>query len=126
MIGTPYYIAPEILKGKGCQKSDVWSVGVISYVLVSGNPPFNGETELEILKKVKAGYISFMNPVFEGISSLCKDFLSFILNPDPKERPSAQQVLDHPFMKRTHDASKATVINDSAMQALNNLANFQA
>ena len=72
MIGTPYYIAPEILRGKGCQKSDIWSVGVIAYICLSGTPPFNGESEREILKKVKNGEISFQSPVWESISTLAK------------------------------------------------------
>ena len=53
MYGTPYYIAPEILNGTYTEKCDVWSIGVIVYIMLSGKPPFQGNTEDAILTAVK-------------------------------------------------------------------------
>lgn len=57
--GTAYYIAPEVLKGDYNEKCDLWSIGVIMFILLSGNPPFNGDSDTEILKKVKDGKFTF-------------------------------------------------------------------
>lgn len=61
-LGTPYYIAPEVLNKSYNSKCDIWSVGVITYILLSGSPPFNGDNDKEIMKKVRAGKFSFDSP----------------------------------------------------------------
>ena len=58
-LGTPYYIAPEVLARNYGSKCDIWSIGVITYVVLSGMPPFNGPSDYEILKRVKMGRVSF-------------------------------------------------------------------
>lgn len=54
IVGTPYYIAPEIIKGYYDERCDVWSLGIILYILVTGTPPFNGRTDKEIMDKIKS------------------------------------------------------------------------
>lgn len=57
--GTPYYIAPEVIRKSYDEKCDVWSCGVIMYIMLCGYPPFNGKTEVEIMKKVLCGKFTF-------------------------------------------------------------------
>ena len=63
-LGTPYYIAPEVLNKNYNSKCDIWSCGVITYILLSGMPPFNGQSDQEIMKKVRAGSFSFDDKVW--------------------------------------------------------------
>lgn len=67
-LGVAYYMAPEIFGSQFSHKTDVWACGVIAYMLISGRPPFNGETEAEIMRKARDGYISFIAPVFKEVS----------------------------------------------------------
>lgn len=64
-LGTAYYIAPEVLSGKYNEKCDIWSIGVIVYILLSGEPPFPGESDAEIIAKVRKGKYSFTSKDFE-------------------------------------------------------------
>ena len=59
VLGTAYYIAPEVIQGKYNEKCDIWSIGVILYILLSGEPPFPGDTDAEIIAKVKKGKYGF-------------------------------------------------------------------
>eukprot|EP00178_Gracilaria_changii_P009440 TRINITY_DN2762_c0_g1_i1.p1 TRINITY_DN2762_c0_g1~~TRINITY_DN2762_c0_g1_i1.p1 ORF type:complete len:258 (-),score=46.40 TRINITY_DN2762_c0_g1_i1:159-932(-) len=75
-LGTPYYIAPEVLNKKYNEKCDLWSIGVITYIILSGMPPFNGNTDQEIMKKVKIGKFSFSDPCWGSITDKAKDFIT--------------------------------------------------
>jgi calcium-dependent protein kinase len=75
-IGTPYYIAPEVLNKKYSKECDVWSSGVICYILLSGIPPFNGVTDQEIMAAIKKGKFTFSNKVWNNISAEAKDFIT--------------------------------------------------
>ena len=75
-LGTPYYIAPEVLAKNYGPKCDIWSTGVIAYITLSGMPPFNGSTDQEIMKKVKIGKFTFADPVWNNVSENCKDFIT--------------------------------------------------
>ena len=74
-IGTPYYLAPEILLGECDQKSDIWSAGVIFYMLLTGKPPFDGRDDKDIIKNVKYKDLDMNLPIFDTISDDCKNLL---------------------------------------------------
>ena len=74
-LGTPYYIAPEVLNKNYSSKCDIWSIGVITYILLSGNPPFNGASDTEIMKKVRTGKFNFDDACWKNISYNAKDFV---------------------------------------------------
>jgi len=95
VFGTAYYIAPEILNYNYNEKCDVWSIGVILFILISGKPPFGGENDQEILNKVKAGIFSMTGNEWTLISQEAKDLVKQMLMFDPAQRISAQEALNH-------------------------------
>ena len=97
-LGTPYYIAPEVLNKKYNEKCDIWSCGVITYIILSGMPPFNGQSDQEIMKKVRIGKFSFSDPCWANVSDKAKDFITRLLTYDVEARPSAESVLQHPWI----------------------------
>jgi len=97
--GTPYYVAPQVLAGKYDHLSDLWSCGVIMFVLLCGYPPFFAETDQEVLQKVKLGTFDF-NPVdWKNISQDAKDLICFLLKMNPRDRYTAEQALNHVWIK---------------------------
>ena len=97
--GTPYYIAPEVLNEVHDEKCDIWSAGVILYILLCGYPPFNGETDKEIIDSVKTGEFDFPKEEWSVISKEAKDLIKQMLTYNPKKRPSALEVLTHPLVE---------------------------
>lgn len=101
MVGTSYYMAPELLEGSYDRSCDLWSVGVIAYVLLSGRPPFNGNNDDVVFKKIKAGRFKMENSSFwdDGVSEHGKDFIRCLLNRDPMRRLTADMALEHAWLK---------------------------
>jgi calcium-dependent protein kinase len=122
-LGTPYYIAPEVLNKRYNEKCDIWSCGVITYIILSGMPPFNGQSDQEIMKKVRIGKFSFSDPCWASISDKAKDFISQLLTYDVDKRPSAEAVLQHPWII---EMSASPVDSAVAQGALSNLKTFRA
>ncbi|KAE8671593.1 Calcium-dependent protein kinase 34 [Hibiscus syriacus] len=105
LVGSAYYVAPEILRRRYGHEADIWSAGVILYILLSGVPPFYGETEQNIFDSILRGNIDFSSDPWPSVSSSAKDLVRKMLQNDPKERLSAVEVLNHPWMREDGDAS---------------------
>ncbi|XP_076928778.1 calcium-dependent protein kinase 17-like [Bidens hawaiensis] len=100
-VGSPFYIAPEVLAGGYNQSADVWSAGVILYILLSGKPPFWGKTKSRIFDAVRAASLRFQSDPWNGISDSAKELIRGMLNTDPSVRLTTQQVLDHVWTNGT-------------------------
>ncbi|CAC9698999.1 calcium-dependent protein kinase 5 [Plasmodium sp. DRC-Itaito] len=116
VVGTPYYIAPEILRGKYDKRCDIWSSGIIMYILLCGYPPFNGKNNDEILKKVKKGEFVFDSNYWARVSDDAKDLICQCLKYNYKERIDVEQVLNHRWFKKFK--SNNVIINKSLNKTL--------
>ncbi|KAL8456151.1 hypothetical protein Emag_000036 [Eimeria magna] len=123
-IGTAYYIAPEVLHGTYDEKCDVWSTGVILYILLSGCPPFNGANEFEILKKVEKGKYTFDLPQWKKVSEPAKDLIRKMLTYVPTMRITARDALEHDWLK-TADAAAESIDVPSLESTILNIRQFQ-
>ena len=98
-LGTPIYVAPEVLKKKYNEKCDLWSIGIILHTLLSGLPPFQGRNDDQIFEQIQLGYITFNGPEWKGISNEAKIFIKKLLQVNPENRCSAIQALNDPWIK---------------------------
>jgi calcium-dependent protein kinase len=98
-IGTITYSSPEVLKNNYTEKCDIWSCGVIMYLLLTGELPFNGITEEQIKNKILRGRFCFYNRLFKNISLEAKDLIRQCFIYDPNKRISSKEALNHPFFK---------------------------
>ncbi|KAL6911746.1 hypothetical protein ACP4OV_000551 [Aristida adscensionis] len=98
VVGSPYYVAPEVLRKRYGPEADVWTAGVILYILLSGVPPFWAETQQGIFDAVLKGVIDFESDPWPVISDSAKDLIRRMLNPQPAERLTAHEVLCHPWI----------------------------
>ncbi|XP_051149762.1 calcium-dependent protein kinase 11-like isoform X2 [Andrographis paniculata] len=98
VVGSPYYVAPEVLHKHYGPEADVWSAGVILYILLSGVPPFWAETDNGIFKQILNGKVDLVSEPWPQISDSAKDLVRKMLERDPKKRISAHQVLCHPWI----------------------------
>ena len=97
--GTPYYIAPEVLNNNYDEKCDLWSIGVILYILLCGYPPFNGSNDEQIIKKVKEGQYRTDEEEWANISSDAIDIINQLLQYEPQNRISAAEALQHKWIR---------------------------
>ncbi|OII71297.1 calcium calmodulin dependent protein kinase [Cryptosporidium ubiquitum] len=124
-LGTAYYIAPEVLRKKYDEKCDVWSIGVILFILLAGYPPFGGQTDQEILKKVEKGKYTFDSPEWKSVSEGAKDLIKQMLQYDSQRRISAQQALEHPWIKEMCSKKESGIELPSLANAIENMRRFQ-
>lgn len=123
-FGTPYYIAPEVLKNSYDHKADIWSCGIILYILLSGNPPFLGKDRKEILDQVQFKSINFTGVKWSKISEEAKSFLESLLERNPDKRISAEEALKN---KWVNSWKKPLELNYSILNEVQeNMKNFNA
>jgi len=93
--GTDYYIAPEILKGEGyCETVDLWSIGVVMYILLTGRPPFTNDSS-SIRIQVMSGQYNTSGPEWAQLSNEAKDLIAKLLTVDPEARITSAEALQH-------------------------------
>lgn len=109
IVGSPYYMAPEVLKRNYGQEVDVWSAGVILYILLCGVPPFWAETEQGVAQAIIRSVLDFKRDPWPKVSENAKDLVKKMLDPDPKKRLTAQEVLDHPWLQNAKRAPNVSL-----------------
>ncbi|XP_040381001.1 calcium-dependent protein kinase 2 isoform X1 [Oryza brachyantha] len=117
IVGSAYYIAPEVLKRSYGPEADIWSIGVILYILLCGVPPFWAESEHGIFNSILRGQVDFTSDPWPRISASAKDLVRKMLISDPKKRISAYEVLNHPWIKEDGEAPD-TPLDNAVMSRL--------
>ena len=97
-VGTPSYLAPEVITGNYSPQCDIWSLGVVMFLLLSGEQPFEGSSKQEILKKIVIGKYAFSSDSWSQVSDQAKDLVRLMLKASPYDRISLQEALVHPWL----------------------------
>nr|GLL21097.1 calcium-dependent protein kinase 26 [Ipomoea trifida] len=119
-VGSPFYIAPEVLAGGYNQAADIWSAGVILYILLSGIPPFWGKTKSQIFDAVRAADLRFPSDPWDSISYSAKELIKGMLCTDPCHRLTAQQILDHTWVRDKLRLLQVPSAQDKSITACSN------
>lgn len=124
LIGTYYYMAPEVMTGEYDEKCDVWSLGVILFIMLSGVPPFNGRTDKEIATKIQNAPLLFQGSNWATVSDEAKTLIMKMLKKTPSTRISTEDVFNSPWLQsRGNDRVPDIELEQSSIQSL---ANFRA
>jgi calcium-dependent protein kinase len=106
LAGTPYFISPEVLKGVYGKECDMWSLGVLLYILLSGEFPFNGESRAEVFGKIQSGQVAFKKSVWKQVSKEGQNLISKLLLADVKKRLTARAAIKHPWFEKYLDPAQ--------------------
>ena len=126
VIGSSYYMAPEVINKNYNEKCDLWSCGVILYILLSASPPFAGKDDKEIIESIKKGHYDLDSDEWKKISSEAKDLISRLLDKNVSTRLSAEEALVHPWFKLQRIKETFNKIEpDKVKDMLTNLKKYQ-
>lgn len=121
-VGSPYYMSPEIIEGHFSFKTDIWSVGVILYVMLTGYFPFNGKTNNDVFEQIKQKTYNYKHLNESKCSQLAKDLVGKLLNKIESKRLSVDEALNHPWFKFFLNLAKTSEKIDSGI--INSLKSF--
>lgn len=107
IVGTSYFLAPEVLRKKYDKSCDLWSIGVIAFIMLCGYPPFNGENNKEVCDAIRRGKLNFQPKHWKGISKEAKDFIRRLLRANPRKRLTVDTAMSHPWIMRHNVATSA-------------------
>uniref|UniRef100_A0A8C1TLV7 Myosin light chain kinase, smooth muscle n=1 Tax=Cyprinus carpio TaxID=7962 RepID=A0A8C1TLV7_CYPCA len=117
LFGTPEFVAPEVINYEAISyATDMWSIGVICYILVSGLSPFMGDNDNETLSNVTSATWDFEDEAFDEISDEAKDFISNLLKKDMKARLTCDQCFQHPWLKQDTTNMEAKKLSKERMK----------
>ncbi|OMJ90472.1 hypothetical protein SteCoe_7174 [Stentor coeruleus] len=122
-VGSPYYLAPEMIRRHYDFRCDWWSAGVIMYIILSGSPPFVGKSENEVISNITIGNVTFTGSIWKNISSQAKDLITGLLRLNPDERLTPQQALDHPWLSTTVPQAPS---RESSAQFISDLSHLRS
>ena len=125
VFGTAYFVAPEVLDGQYDEKCDIWSIGVILYMLLGGNPPFDGQSDRQILEAVKKGEYQIEGGVWNEVSEEAKDLIVKMLIKDPEHRISAIDAVNHQWFAEALENNQARA-KEKIHAALDNFRKFNS
>jgi serine/threonine protein kinase len=114
VVGSSYYVAPEVLKKSYTEACDLWSLGVIVYMLLSGAPPFYGKNDEAIKASIVQGEYSFPHELFRDVSDDAMNFVSTLLSYNIEYRYTAAQALTHPWLSKNCDPDALQRAKDGA------------
>ena len=128
LVGSPYYIAPEVLDKNYNEKCDLWSCGVLLYIFLTSKPPFNGNNNKEIFEATKKGVYDIKTSPWNLISKNAKDLITKLLEYDVNKRISAEEALKHNWFKENKCKEKFNNIENKVIteKLINNLINYKS
>jgi calcium-dependent protein kinase len=124
VVGSAYYTAPEVLGGCYDNRCDVWSLGVIAYMLLSGAPPFNGDSSEKIHSLILTREPDYSKKLFPKASEAALDFLRCMLTKDPSKRITVEQAFEHPFLQEARYFHMNSSKIEPSIDVLQSLSRF--
>lgn len=125
-VGTIYTMAPQVLQGMYSSKADIWSIGVIAYMLLSASKPFHHKRRRVVIDKIMRGSFNFDSSAWESISEEAMLFITHLLVVNPGDRPDAEEALKHEWIQKREDLPDRKVVSTKSLNKIHdNLSNYR-